>query len=523
MAGRDPAVGAVWHGGLNALCPVKLYMKILKACFLMRLKIPVILGFCAAAIPGMSEMALADANAQAAERQVLRGHVPAAVANLQPIDRLPGSTNLSLAIGLPLRNKEELTNLLQQIYDPASTNYHHYLTPEQFAVRFGPATNDYQALIDFAMSHNLTVTGKHPNRLLVDVTGSVADIEKAFQVTMSVYKHPRENRNFFASSVEPSVPSALSVLDISGLNNYSLPHPKYKLKPADQSSKATSKFGSGPGGNYIGSDFRSAYVPGTLLTGAGQTVGLFQFDGYLQSDISAYEALAGLPNVPLQNVLLDGYNGVPTGNGGEIEVSLDIEMSISMAPGLSQIIVYEAGPFGFPNDILNRMATDNAARQLSCSWGWSGGPQASTDQIFQQIAAQGQTFFDASGDNDAFGPGAVDDPTQTGAPSDNPYIIQVGGTTLTTSGPGGAWVSETVWSVGGGIGSSGGISVFYPIPSWQQGVSMTNNQGSTTFRNLPDVAMTADNVYVIADNGTPYPGTGGTSCAAPLGLVLPHW
>ncbi|HZQ47205.1 MAG TPA: proprotein convertase P-domain-containing protein, partial [Verrucomicrobiae bacterium] len=267
---------------------------------------------------------------------------------------------------------------------------------------------------------------------------------------------------------------------------------------------------------YIGSDFRAAYVPGTVLTGAGQTVGLFQFDGYLQSDILAYEALAGLPNVPLQNVLLDGYNGVPTGNGGEIEVSLDIEMSISMAPGLSQIIVYEAGPFGFPNDILNRMATDNAARQLSCSWGWSGGPQASTDQIFQQIAAQGQTFFDASGDNDAFGPGAVDDPTQTGAPSDNPYIIQVGGTTLTTSGPGGAWVSETVWSVGGGIGSSGGISVFYPIPSWQQGVSMTNNQGSTTFRNLPDVAMTADNVYVIADNGTPYPGTGGTSCAAPL-------
>ncbi len=468
-------------------------------------------------------MALAETSGQAAERQVLRGHVPAAVANLQPIDRLPASTNLSLAIGLPLRNKEELTNLIHEIYDPASTNYHRYLTPEQFTARFGPTPEDYQALIHFVTTNKLTITGRHPNRMLVDVNGTVADLERAFQVRMNVYKHPKENRNFFATSVEPSVPSALSVLDISGLNNYHLPHPKYKISQSGTSTGARPKSGSGPQGNYIGNDFRAAYVPGTSLTGAGQTIGLLQFDGYLQSDIAAYEALAGLPNVPLQNVLLDGFNGVPTGNGGELEVSLDIEMSVSMAPGLSQIIVYEAGPFGFQNDILNRMATDNAARQLSCSWGWTGGPQASTDQIFQQIAAQGQTFFDASGDDDAFGPGAVDDPNQPGAPSDNPYITQVGGTTLTTTGPGGAWVSETVWNWGtefgpieAGVGSSGGISSFYPIPVWQQGVNMASNGGSTTFRNFPDVALTADNVYVIADNGTPNTGVGGTSCAAPL-------
>ena len=132
--------------------------------------------------------------------------------------------------------------------------------------------------------------------------------------------------------------------------------------------------------------------------------------------------------------------------------------------------------------------------------------------------------FDASGDSDAFPPGAVDDPFTFNAPSDDPYITQVGGTTLTTSGPGGSWVSETVWNWGvefglDGVGSSGGISSYYPIATtapWQLDISMAANHGSTIFRNLPDVAMTGDNVYVIADSGFAFPGTGGTSCAAPL-------
>ena len=114
------------------------------------------------------------------------------------------------------------------------------------------------------------------------------------------------------------------------------------------------------------------------------------------------------------------------------------------------------------------------------------------EQIFQQMAAQGQSFFNASGDNDAY-TGLIN------FPGDSPYITQVGGTTLTTSGPGGAWVSETVWNWGDGIGSGGGISTQYPIPGWQTNISMAANQGSTTMRNMPDVALTADNVYVRAD------------------------
>ena len=149
----------------------------------------------------------------------------------------------------------------------------------------------------------------------------------------------------------------------------------------------------------MGYDYRAAYLPGVTLDGSGQVVGLLQFDGYFPSDISAYELQAGLPKVPLINVLLDGFDGTPGfGNG---EVALDIEMVVSMAPGTSAIVLYE----GFlPESIMNRMASDNFAAQLSCSWGWGGGPNATIDQILQEIAAQGQTFFDASGDSDAFLP-----------------------------------------------------------------------------------------------------------------------
>ena len=174
---------------------------------------------------------------------------------------------------------------------------------------------------------------------------------------------------------------------------------------------------------------------------------------------------------------------------GNDEVSLDIEMAISMAPGLKGVIVYEGST---TDDILNRMATDNLAKQIGASWTYP--IDANSEQIFLQFAAQGQSFFNASGDSDAYA-GAIS------TPADDPNITIVGGTTLTTSGAGGAWASETVWNWGGGTGSSGGISTLYAIPSWQQGINMTANQGSTTMRNIPDVALTADNVYVIYGNG----------------------
>jgi len=444
----------------------------------------------------------------AVELQTLRGHVPPVLKSLTSDGRLPATNRLSLTIGLPLRDGAALSNLLKQIYDPASPNYRHYLTPAQFAEKFGPTEQDYQTLIAFAKANHLEVSALHPNRLLLDVSGSVAEVEKAMHVTLETYRHPTEKRSFYAPAGEPSLDLSLPVLHISGLDNYALPRPHLHATRVVQGQSVLPNAGSGPGGAYMGKDFRAAYAPDTALDGSGQVVGLLQFDGYTPGDIAYYESKNSLPNVPLQNVLLDGFTGSPTGSGGEVEVSLDIEMTISMATNLSKVIVYEAGPSGSWHDILNRMANDNLARQLSCSWYIPGGAaDAVADQIFQQMAAQGQSFFNASGDSDAYS-GLIS------FPGDTPYITQVGGTTLTTTGPGGAWVSETAWNWGDGIGTSGGISTQYPIPSWQTNISMTANQGSTTKRNTPDVAFIADQVYVRADN-IDY-NVGGTSCAAPL-------
>jgi uncharacterized repeat protein (TIGR03803 family) len=454
----------------------------------------------------VSIFSLAFLPAHAAERQVLSVHLPAVATNLPPIGRLPGSTNLDLAIGLPLRNQQTLSNLLQQIYSPASPHYHHYLTPEQFAAQFGPTEADYQAVIAYAEANGFKVTGRHPNRTILDVRGSVDVIEKALHVTMRTYHHPTESRTFYAPDAQPTLDLAVPILGISGLDDYSLPRPRVIAKPLAQGQNPPApNAGSGPSGTYMGNDFRAAYVPAWPLVGSGQIVGLLQFDGYHSNDIAYYESKAGLPSVTLSNVLLDGVSGAPSGSGGEVEVCLDIEMAISMAPGLSKVIVYEGANW---HDILNRMATDNLAKQLSCSWYIpNGGPDPVADQIWQQMAAQGQSFFNASGDDDAY-TGLID------FPGDTPYITQVGGTTLTTSGPGGSWVSETVWNWGGGTGSGGGVSTSYLIPSWQTNIDMTTNQGSTTMRNTPDVALPADNVYVRADGQDQ--NVGGTSCAAPL-------
>jgi uncharacterized repeat protein (TIGR01451 family) len=481
----------------------------------------------------LSQASTFSSRAAEVGRVTLRGHVPAIVSGLKANGTLAPGTNLCLSIGLPLRNRAALTNLLGQIYDPSSANYHHYLAPDEFTARFGPTEADYKMVINFAKVNGLTVIGEHSNRMLLDVSGKASAIEKAFNVNLRVYHHPTENRDFFAPEAEPSVPAGLPVLDVGGLNNLRRPHSHYKLKPVVKSAKSTASpmssspgatTGSGPFGDYIGDDFRNAYVPGTSLNGSGQAIALVQFDGYLSNDITAYETLAGRTNIPLQNVLIDGFSGVPTGNGGEVEVSLDIEMSVSMAPALAKIMVYEGDPYNFhPNDVLNRIATDDVARQVSSSWTWTGGPTATTEQIFQQMALQGQTYFTASTDFDAYPPGLADDPYFPGTPADSPYVTSVGGTTLTMNGAGASYASETVWNwdvrygpAADGIGSSGGFSSYYSIPSWQTNINMTARGGSMTYRNFPDVAMTGDDVLVIADGGLEYIGVGGTSCATPL-------
>lgn len=454
---------------------------------------------------------LRGAPSPAVGKQVLHGRVPAAAANWKTLGRLPGTNHLNLAIALPLRNQAELDQLLQQLYDPSSPQYHCYLSVEQFTERFGPSAEDYQALKDFAKTNDLQVTGTHPNRMLLDVNGTVADIERALHLTMKLYQHPTEKRQFYALDSDPSLDLDVPVLDIRGLDNYCTPHPAYKRIKLNKGINNPFAVGSGPFGTYLGKDFRTAYAPGVSLDGTGQNLGLFELDGYYTGDITNYEGLALLPNVTLTNVLLDGFSGNISDPNAAVEVSLDIEMAISMAPGLSSVMVYEAPlDAAAPYDVLNRMVTDNQAKQISSSWVITEIVKTPVpDQIYEELGAQGQSFFQASGDEGAFYP-------QIFQWSDNPYTTIVGGTTLTMSGVAGGYASETTWTPYSG----GGISLpnfgNYAIPAYQQGIDMTTNKGSTTQRNIPDVALTADNIWVIADTNTFTGAVGGTSAAAPL-------
>ena len=436
-------------------------------------------------------------------------------AQLQPLGRLDGTADLDLVFSLPLRNQAELTRLLEELYDPASANYHHYLTPGQFTAAFGPSEEDYQAVIAFAQNNGLAVTTTHPNRTLLHVRGKVTDIEKALQVKMQVYQHRSEARTFYAADSQPSVATPATLLEIHGLNNYLLPQ-RASSRPAPlQPGLGRSAQGSAPGGLYSPSDLRTAYVPGVTLTGKGQKIGLFELDGYFESDIAAFEQQFGLRHVPLQTVHVDGFGGPPGLGYGEVE--MDIELVLGFATGLSQIIVYEAPSVGVQAflDLLNRMATDNQAAQLSCSW-IEGGPIATANQIFWQMAAQGQTFFQGAGDWGAYaGDWSASSPGIVPFPVDNPFITTTAATFLTTSAPGGPWQSETAVSLDvDGFLNGGGISSVFPIPDWQTGISMSLNMGSTTMRNVPDVSMVGDFIYTII-LGQPSLG-GGTSATAPL-------
>jgi subtilase family serine protease len=457
---------------------------------------------------------IAVAAAQAEPHTLLTSHVPDAVSSgLAPlVGHVPPNQRLSLAISLPLRNEAGLDELVQQIYDPQSPNYHRYLSAPEFASQFGPTQSDHEAVLQFARAHGLSIVDTASNRMVIDVAGRAADIESAFHISINLYQHPTEERTFYAPDREPSIDLDVPLLHASGLDNFTLPVNKHVRSLQSAKANAQSKTtGSGPGGNFIGSDLRAAYYGSGSLTGSGQSVGLFEFAGYQISDVQNYFKKLNQPlNVPVNGVSLNGVSlSCPPASCDDSEQALDIEVAISMAPGLSQVVVYVGS-----NDvsIFNKMASDNTSKQVSCSWGWSDN-EKSLDPIFKEMAVQGQTVFVATGDQGSS--------TAAGVvwPSDDPFVTAVGGTDLVTTAPGGAWKSETGWNGSAGMPSKNGV----PIPSYQllKGVVTSQNGASSTLRNIPDVSAEANTNQWSCYDGGCFSGNGGTSYAAPqwAGLI----
>jgi subtilase family serine protease len=460
-----------------------------------------------------------------AQSQLLTRHVREEVANgqAQLIGRLPATQTLRFDIVLPLRDRAGLQNFLLELQDPTSPSYHQFLTPQEFTVRFGPSQEDWDAVVAFAKASGFEIINGTREERDLRLTGTVANIEKAFHVTLGNYKDLTEDRTFFAIDREPTVDLPFQLWHITGLDNDSRPHPLYVKKsdyakahgldPDKVVSNATT--GSGPSASFLGSDMRAAYYGGTALTGTGQTIGLFEFLGTDLADLNTYYSNVGQTK-PYTPTLIStgGYSTSCTESSGcdDTEQTLDMTQAMGMAPGSTMLYMYVCGNASSisDTDCISAMVSTASAplsKQISCSWGWTPADPSTLDPYFEQMASQGQNFFAASGDSSAWSA------SNEAWPADDANIVSVGGTDLTTSSAAGPWKSETAWADSGGGVSPDGIA----IPSWQTPVDGCSGC-SKTLRNGPDVSGNANfTYYVCADQTTCTANEyGGTSFAAPM-------
>lgn len=453
----------------------------------------------------------------------LSGHVPhKAVANSSFLGSLEATTHVPVTFTLPLRNKAELEDLIQRLYNPADSMYGKYISTEEFTERFAPSQEDYDKVIAYAHSLGLTVKHKHPNRILLSVSGNAASIESAFNLRLEHFQLPN-GRKFYAPNNEPQVPTSIASVigGIVGLDNHAQWKPHNRVRPDIEKKVGDSAHASfsGPSGGLAPADIATAYdFQNIPADGTGQVIALFQLASFSQDDINTYCSYFGLPQAQITTVQVDGGSG----QGPDSEVTLDIELSHALAPQ-SQIYIYEGQNSGQGVlDTYNKIATDNIAKQVSTSWGLAEdntGDQILQGQnsIFQQMASQGQTIYAAAGDDGAYDHGKNDPTTLVvDAPACQPYVVGVGGTSLTVDSSG-AYSSESVWNNDadhGNGGGGGGVSNVWPIPSWQANVPTVS---STSNRNVPDVSLDGDPYtgYSIYFNGQ-WTVIGGTSCAAPI-------
>ncbi|MGH2458635.1 MAG: protease pro-enzyme activation domain-containing protein, partial [Chloroflexota bacterium] len=397
-----------------------------------------------------------------------------------------------------------------------------------------PSQARVDAVTSFLRSQGLTVVDVSPNHLFVEASGTIGQVEGAFDVQIDDFSY--RGRAVHAPVVEPSIPSALSgeIAGIGGLDDVAvLSHgPIRPVGPAFGQVQPAA--GSGPGGGYAPDDLRAAYDLNPLIDGmgddgAGQTIALVEFDGFSSNDVATYLSAFSLGSPNWQVIPVDGGVGAP--GDGSIEVELDMEVASAIAPGASQI-VYEA-PNTWPDSVLlyNQIVTDDHASVVSSSWGACEGEYPSSveqqlDQVLQEGAAQGQAFFVASGDDGAYGC-QKSTTLQVQFPASDPNVVAVGGTSLVT-GSGGIYESESAWSCAlcaesndpAGIGGGGGFSSTFSMPSFQVQYGLGT---SASKRNVPDVSANADpstgyTMYcaTVACGSAGWIIVGGTSAATPL-------
>jgi kumamolisin len=478
-------------------------------------------------------------HARRGHQVVLLGTLPQALARGHRLQREDSTRPLQFTIALRVQHSADLAALILRQQDPKSAQYHRYLSPQAFTAKFGPTSEAVTAVRKYLNDAGLRVTAVSANRMLIDASGSVAQAEKAFDITISQYQ--LDHRTIYAPDSLPLIPDTLAttVQGVIGLDSVGVVHPVGAHGPS-----RPERPNAGPGGGFTPTDLRNAYDVTALIgaggDGTGQRVAVFELAPYIPGDLAAFRSNYSLPSATVNNHSIDGATvtcataGTSCDMPGVGEADLNVEMVSGLAPNTTQDVY--TGPNSVQGllDTYQAIVTDDADKVVTTSWGLcepdaGHGLLQAEDNLFAQAAVEGQTVFAAAGDTGSDGcrsggtlPQAVD------SPASDPYVVGVGGTTLTLSS--GNYGSEVTWNSSGPphnspIGTGGGNSSYFVRPSWQIGLPMPNQ--FFPVRLVPDVAanadpFTGDSVYCTSTQDSLCPGAvgwttvGGTSAAAAL-------
>jgi kumamolisin len=473
-----------------------------------------------------------------APRLKLAGHSTAAAQRGLKLSPKNSADQLNLTISLPYHNQAQLTTLLTDLTNPASPSYHHYLTSAQFAAQFGATSADLAKVQTFLQTNGLQVTSTSPDRTLLTVQGSTAQVETAFDTTINNY-HSATKGDYYANAVLPSVPADVSPLILSVLGFDNEPTLTQPASTTQKAALATVKVGSGPVvGGYTPQELRNAYNITPLLNagydGTGQTVAVISFSEFNPANVATYVRNYALGSPAPTRIYVDSTPNLDL----EFETEMDVELVNAIAPK-AQVLVYESvgGSLSNKLGLYKRIATDNLATTITTSFVECNTTTGDTSfamsahNIFAQYAAQGQSIFAGSGDwggfCGAYAPGSGQVPELLW-PAYDPYVTAVGGTSLTLNSSGGhgrevVWNTHdaTVPSITGDYSSGGGYSTVFSHPTYQVGTGTTPTLG----RQIPDVSADADtntgySTYIsYLQSGvthTVWYSNGGTSAATPL-------
>jgi subtilase family serine protease len=455
---------------------------------------------------------------------------------LGPVD---GSREIGVTLALPSSDPQGLADFVRQVSTPGDPLFHHYIKPQEFAVRFGGNAADYTYLKSWAIANGLRVARESVGRINLNVRGSVAQFQKLFDTQLNNYRS-QDGEEFYSASINPRVPAEIAskISGVIGLTESRMLAPMVKVgKTLGESPSllhTDTAGGTGPGGTYKAADLRTAYsIPTFGNLNPTAVAAVFEQGGFVQADITKYLTYNGLPQITVTPVSVDGSSTAVLNVTVEVEAVLDVDMIAAINPAISGVLVYidSLDPFATALlDAITQVGDDDQAQVFSISYaddeGNIGRPGVKAESTaLAQLAAEGITVTASSGDDGCFGHLSlgrynVEDPAS------QPYVTGVGGTTLYT-GPGETYLGETAWNdFNAGYGATGGgISAYWRIPRFQSKLPLggtqweTYNGGSATYRNVPDVSADGDpltgvGVYSKMNGG--WLQIGGTSVSAPI-------